>query len=306
MVRRLGRGVAIVGAGACKFGAFKDKFGRELFVDAFLSMLGSVEHGINVKDIEAFYLGNAAGLSFEGQAHLAPIIADCVGLVNRPATRIEGACASGGLALREGVIGIASGLYDVVLVGGIEKMTNVPTSQVTDILASFSDAPYESRVGITFPGAYALMATAYRHKYGLTDEQLMSVTIKNHRNGALNPKAQFDCSIEDIMVSRITKMRAKGKPIPNWSCERDFLKDPLSNPVISWPLRLFDCSPITDGAACVLLVAENLAKNFTDAPIYVIGSGQASDYSLHSRKDITTLSAAKEIFRWQRYTTALP
>ena len=138
------------------------------------------------------------------------------------------------------------------------------------------------------------MATAYRHKYGLTDEQLMSVTIKNHRNGALNPKAQFDCSIEDIMVSRITKMRAKGKPIPNWSCERDFLKDPLSNPVISWPLRLFDCSPITDGAACVLLVAENLAKNFTDAPIYVIGSGQASDYSLHSRKDITTLSAAKE------------
>lgn len=294
MTRRLNRQVAIVGVGASKFGAFKDKLGRELFADAFIEMMNSIDRGIDIKDIEAFYLGSAAPLSFEGQAHLAPIIADQVGLVNRPATRVEGACASGGLALREGIIAIASGLYDIVLVGGVEKMTNLPTSEVTDVLAAFSDTPYESRAGITFPGAYALMATAYRHKYGLTDEQLMAVTIKNHQNGALNPKAQFDCSISDIMARRLAKIREKGQPVPDWSNEMDFLKDPQANPVISWPLKLFDCSPITDGAACVLLVAEHLAKSFTETPVYVIGSGQASDYSLHGRKDLTTLDSAKE------------
>jgi len=303
MTQRLNRRVAIAGAGASKFGAFKDKLGRELFTEAFLDMIASAERGIDIKDIEAFYLGSAAPLSFEGQAHLAPIIADQVGLVNRPATRVEGACASGGLALREGIIAIASGLYDIVLVGGVEKMTNLPTSEVTDVLAAFSDTPYESRAGITFPGAYALMATAYRHKYGLTDEQLMVVTIKNHQNGALNPKAQFNCSIRDIMTSRMAKIREKGQPLPDWSSEMDFLKDPQANPVVSWPLKLFDCSPITDGAACVLLVAEHLAKSFTETPVYVIGSGQASDYSLHDRKDFTTLSGAREAAR-QAYDMA--
>jgi len=303
MVRRLNRGVAIVGAGASRFGVFEDKLERDLFNEAFLEMLNSTKRGIDIKDIEAFYLGNAACLSFGGQGHLAPIIADQIGLINKPATRVEGACASGGLALREGVIAIASGLYDVVLVGGVEKMTNLPTSEVTDVLAAFSDTPYEARVGITFPGAYALMATAYRYKYGLTDEQLMAVSIKNHQNGALNPKAQFDCSISDIMIRRLAKIKGKGHPMPNWSSEMDFLRDPKANPVIAWPLRLFDCSPITDGAACVLLVVEHLAKSFTETPVYVIGSGQASDYSLHGRKDITTLSGAKEAAR-QAYEIA--
>jgi acetyl-CoA C-acetyltransferase len=303
MTQRLNRRIAIAGAGASKFGASKDKLGRELFTEAFLDMIASAERGIDIKDIEALYLGSAAPMSFEGQAHLAAIIAGQVGLVNRPATRVEGACASGGLALREGIIAIASGLYDIVLVGGVEKMTNLPTSEVTDVLAAFSDTPYESRVGITFPGAYALMATAYRHKYGLTDEQLMAVSIKNHQNGALNPKAQFNCSIRDIMTSRMAKIREKGQPLPDWSSEMDFLKDPQANPVVSWPLKLFDCSPITDGAACVLLVAEHLAKSFTETPVYVIGLGQASDYSLYDRKDFTTLSSAREAAR-QAYDMA--
>jgi acetyl-CoA C-acetyltransferase len=303
MTHKMNRMAAIAGAGSSKFGAFPDKLGRELFTEAFLTMLGSVDRGIETKDIEALYVGSAAPLSFEGQGHLAPIIADQVGLVNRPATRVESACASGGLALREGIIGVASGIYDIVLVGGVEKMTNLPTSDVTEVLAAFSDAPYEACTGITFPGAYALLATAYRHKYGLTEEQLMAVAMKNHQNGALNPIAQFYCTISDIMTNRLAKMKEKGQPVPNWRTEMDFLKDPQANPIVAWPLRLFDCSPITDGAACVLLVAEHLAKSFTDTPIYVVGSGQASDYSLSGRGDLTTLGGAKEAAR-QAYEMA--
>lgn len=303
MTNRLKRRVAMVGVGMSKFGAFKDKGGRDLFAEAFCEMVASIERGVDIKDIEAFYLGNAAGLALEGQGHIAPIIADWLGLIPKPATRVAGACASGGLALREGVIAIASGLYDIVLVGGVEKMTDLSTTEVTDVLAAFADTPYELRAGFTFPGAYAAMATAYIDKYGLTREQLMKVTIKNHDNGALNPKAQFNSSIRDIMNSRLAKSRERGHPIPQWSNEMDFLKDPQANPIIAWPLRLFDCSPITDGAACLLLVAEDLAKSFTDTPIYVIGSGQGSDYSLHGREDITTLHAAREAAR-QAYDMA--
>jgi len=303
MVHSLNRRTAIVGVGSSKFGTFKHKLGRELFTEAFLEMLDSAERGLDIKDIEALYLGNAAGIAFEGQGHLAPIIADQIGLVNKPATRIEGACASGGLALREGVIAIASGLYDVVLVGGVEKMSDLPTAEVTDVLATFSDTPYESRVGITFPGAYALIATAYMNKYNLTEEQLMAVSIKNHKNGALNPKAQFNRSIKDIMTDRLIKLKEKGGPLPNWCQELDFLKDPTANPMVSWPLRLFDCSPITDGACCVLLVAEHLARSFTETPVYITGTGQASDCSLHGRADLSTLSATKEAAR-QAYEMA--
>jgi len=303
MVRRMNRPVAIVGVGISKFGAFKEKLGRELFAEAFTEMLGSVDRGIEARDIEALYVGSAAPLSFELQAHLAPIIADQVGLITKPAIRVESACASGGLALREGIIGVASELYDIVLVGGVEKMTNLPTTEVTDVLAAFSDSAYESRVGITFPGAYALLATAYRHRYGLTEEQLMAVAIKNHQNGALNPKAQFNCSIRDILIRRMANMMEKGQQMPNWASEMDFLKDREANPIIAWPLRLFDCSPITDGAACLLLVAGHLAKSFTDTPIYVIGSGQASDYSLSGRDDLTTLASAREAAR-QAYDMA--
>ena len=303
MVHSLNRRAAIVGVGSSKFGTFKHKLGRELFTEAFLEMLDSAERGLDIKDIEALYLGNAAGIAFEGQGHLAPIIADQIGLVNKPATRLEGACASGGLALREGVIAIASGLYDVVLVGGVEKMSDLPTAEVTDVLATLSDTPYESRVGITFPGAYALIATAYMNKYNLTEEQLMAVSIKNHKNGALNPKAQFNRSIKDIMTDRLIKLKEKGGPLPNWCQELDFLKDPTANPIVSWPLRLFDCSPITDGACCVLLVAEHLARSFTETPVYITGTGQASDCSLHGRADLSTLSATKEAAR-QAYEMA--
>lgn len=291
--RRLGRGVAIVGAGMSKFGAFPTKATRDLFVEAFIEMKGAVDKGFDPQDIEALYIGNFSSDLFEGQGHTAPIMADWVGLVPRPATRIEDACASGGVALREGIIAIASGLYDMVLVGGIEKMTSLPTERVTDTLAAASDVLYEAPAGFTFPGLYAAIATAYMAKYGAKVEHFMKVGIKNHNNGALNDKAQFGTTIKDVMQSRIAKAKQKGQPVPDWKDELDFLRDPNANPIIAWPMRLFDCSPISDGAACVLLVAENLAKMFTDNPIHIIGSGQASDHALHERADLTSIAAAR-------------
>ncbi|MFA4835786.1 MAG: beta-ketoacyl synthase N-terminal-like domain-containing protein [Dehalococcoidia bacterium] len=290
---KLGRGVAVVGAGMSKFGAFKEKTSRDLFVEAFQEMRASVDKGFDPKDIQSLYISCFAGEIFEGQCHIAPVMADAVGLIHRPATKIEGACASGGVAIRQGILAIASGLYDMVLVGGVEKMTNLPTDRVTDTLAGASDIIYEAAAGFTFPGLYAAIATAHMAKYGTTVEDFMRVAIKNHKNGALNPKGQFNQSIKQLMESRKKKCADKGMYCPNYQTEMDFLNDPAANPVVAWPMRLFDCSPITDGAACLLLVADDIAKSFSDKPVYIIGSGQASDYPQQQRDDMTTIKAAK-------------
>ena len=291
--RKIGRGVAMVGAGMSGFGAFPNLATRDLFVDAFQAMRQSVDKGFDPQDIEMLYIGNYSSDLFEGQGHTAPLMADWVGLTPIPATRVEDACASSGVALRQGIIAIASGMVDVVLVGGIEKMSNLPTEEVTDTLATAGDVLYEIPAGFTFPGFYGAMATAYMHRYGATPESLMQVGIKNHENGALNPKAQFGMRIADIMARKKAKAEQKGRPIPIWSDEMEFLHDDRANLVIAWPLRLFDCSPISDGAAAILLVAEDIAQRFSDHPIHIIGSGQASDVALHDRLDLTTIGAAR-------------
>jgi acetyl-CoA C-acetyltransferase len=291
--RKLGRGVAIVGAGMSKFGAFPGQSTRDLFVEAFQEMRTSVDKGLDPDDIEVLYIGNYSSDLFEGQGHTAPIMADWVGLAPRPATRVEDACASSGVALREGILAVASGLYDLVLVGGIEKMTDLPTERVTDTLATAGDALYEIPAGFTFPGFYAAMATAYMARYGATPETFMQVGLKNHDNGALNDKAQFGARIADIMASKRARAEKKGRPVPNWANEMEFLHDDRANPIIAWPMRLFDCSPISDGAAALLLASEEAARSFTDAPLYIIGSGQASDVALHDRPELTTLTAAR-------------
>jgi acetyl-CoA C-acetyltransferase len=291
--RKLGRGVAVVGAGMSKFGAFPGKATRDLFVEAFKEMRASVDKGLDPNDIESLYIGNYSSDLFEGQGHTAPIMADWVGLAPRPATRIEDACASSGVALRQGIIAVASGLYDIVLVGGIEKMTDLPTERVTDTLATAGDAIFEIPAGFTFPGFYAAMATAYMARYGATAEIFMNVGIKNHDNGALNDKAQFGVRISDIMASKQARAKKKGYALPEWDGEMEFLHDDRVNPIIAWPMRLFDCSPISDGAAALLLVSEELAISFTDTPLFVIGSGQASDVALHDRAELTALRAAR-------------
>jgi len=292
--RQLARQVSIVGAGMSQFGAFKDKSSRDLFTEAFQNLLDSMDRGIEVQDIECGYLGNYSSDLFEGQGHTAPIIADWLGMTPTPITRIENACASSGSALREGVMAIASGLYDVVLVGGVEKMTNLPTEGVTDVLATAADALYEVPTGLTFPGIYGALAKAHMDRYETNLDHLLKVGIKNHVNGALNPKAQFNVSILDLMESRKARAEERGQPVPDWEDEMDFLNDARSNPWIAWPLRLYDCAPITDGATCVLLVSSDLASNFTDKPIHIAGTGQATGRPLHDAVDLTSLSAAKE------------
>lgn len=292
-IKALPRDVAIVGAGMSPFGAFPGKSTRDLFVDAFLEMRSSVDKDFDPRDIEAVYIGNYSSDLFEGQGHVAPLMTDWVGLTPLPATRIENACASGGTALRQAIIAIASGLYDVVLVGGIEKMTNLPIEEVTDTLATAGDVLYEIPAGFTFPGFYAAMATAYMDRYGAPTDSFLRVGIKNHENGALNDKAQFGTKITDIMAAKKAKAEKKGYPIPTWADEMAFLHDERANPTIAWPMRLFDCSPVSDGAAALLLVGGDLASSFTDKPVHIIGSGQASDVALHDRTDLTSIRAAK-------------
>ncbi len=292
--RKLSRGVAVVGAGMSGFGAFPGLSTRDLFVNAFLDLGRSIDRGLDPSMIEAFYLGNFSSSAFEGQGFTAPLTADAIGLLPRPATRVENACASGGTAVREAMIAVASGLYDVVLAGGIEKQTDLPIAQVTDVLATASDTRYEGPAGFTFPGLFGTLATAYMDRYGATPEAFMRVAIKNHENGAANPRAQFGKRIRDIMADKRAAAERKGRAIPDWSDELEFLRDDRANPMIAWPLRLFDCSPVSDGAACVLVVAEELAAQFTDAPLHLAGYGQATAGAVHDRADLTSLSATRE------------
>ena len=291
--RQLGRPVSIVGAGMSRFGAFKGKTSRDLFAEGFQELLGSLDQGIDVQDIECGYLGNYSSDLFEGQGHTAPIMADWLGMTPAPITRIENACASSGSALREGMMAIASGLYDVVLVGGVEKMTDLPTEGVTGVLATAADVLYEIPAGFTFPGIYGALAKAHMDRYETSLDHLLKVGIKNHANGALNPKAQFNISIQGLMESRKARAEERGQPVPDWKDEMDFLNDVRANPWIAWPLRLYDCAPITDGAACVLLVASELEGNFTDKPVHIVGTGQATGRPLHDADELTSLAAAK-------------
>ena len=292
--RQLARPVSIVGAGMSQFGAFRDKTVRDLFVEAFQDLLEHLDHGIDVEDIECGFIGNYSSDLFEGQGHTAPILADWLGMTPVPVTRIENACASSGSAFREGITAIASGMYDVVLVGGVEKMTGLPTEGVTDVLASAADGLYEVPAGLTFPGIYGALAKAHMDRYETNLSHFLKVGIKNHKNGALNPKAQFNSSLMDMMERRKARAEQRGEPVPAWQDEMDFLNDPQANPWIAWPLRLYDCAPITDGASCVLLVASEIAGNFTDKPVHIAGTGQASGRPLHDADELTSLSAARE------------
>ena len=295
---KLARKVAIVGAGMSKFGRhFPLKRNPDLWVDAWLEAVKNTDNGIEPKDVDACYVGNYSSDLFNHQGHLGPQMADLVGLSPKPAPRMEGACASSGVAFRQAILAIASGALDVIAVCGCETMTEVSTTLVTDTLATASDNLFEYPAGATFPGLYAAIASAHFHKYGTTPEDLMRVAIKNHENGKENPFAQMQQSIKDIMSSKIKKLGSQDAVIPQWNDEIDFLKS-RSNPMIASPLRLFDCSLVTDGAACLFVAAEDVAKKFTDTPIWITGTGQGSAaLSLHDRDVITSFVATKEAAR---------
>ena len=259
--------VSIISAGLSKFGKLEGLYGREIFAEAAKEAFDRCPNLDPKKDIQALFVGHM-GESYEHQGHTGATLADWAGLLHIPATRTETACASSSAALRAGIFAVLSGLYDVVMVGGVEKMTNRTTPEVTEFLAMASDFPFEQWHGITFPGLYALMATAHMHEYGTTEEQLAMVAVKNHHNGYLNPKAH--------MQKEITLEKA------------------LSSRMIAWPLKLYDCSLITDGASCLIITKPELAKKYTDTPVHIIGSGQASDsIGIYERESLTSLIAAK-------------
>lgn len=296
---RLSRGVAVVGAGMTRFHhrVHEDKTSRELFVEAAIEAMDSVDNGIKFDDVEALFVGNFSSDAFERQTHTAPLMADWLGLTPKAATRVEDACASSGVAVNMGVMAIASGTYDVVMVGGVEKMRTLSTEETTDTLAMAADAVYEVPAGFTFPGLYAALATAHFAKYGSTWEQLAAITIKNHHNGALNTKAHYQSEVMD------TAVRFGERHGITFKDEMEFLRSSL-NPVIAYPLRLFDCCPISDGAAVVILAAEDVAGKFTDTPVHIRGIGQASDsIAIHDRVDLTTLRATK-LAAYQAYKMA--
>lgn len=297
--RKLGRGVALVGAGMSKFDMFDDRDSKDLFAEAFKNMLYSVDKGVDPGAIDALYVGNFSNDFFVEQSHWSAILSDAIGLVPKPATRTEGACASSALAFREGVFAIASGFYDMVLVGGVEDMSKRSTAEVAEGLA-LAAIPYERKAGFTFPGVFGSIATAYFAKYGAGREDLMNITIKSHANAPLNPKAQYQASIRDIMDAKVERARAKGEALPAWADEKEFLHDSRANPSIAWPMHLFDCCPISDGAGCLLLVGEELARSFTDTPLHVVGLGQGSGRGLHAADDLTyfeaTRAAAREAY----------
>ncbi len=287
------RKVALVGAAMSHFGAFyPEKQLTDHFAEAWVGAVKSVDNGISPKDIDGgLYLGNFTADRFNNQGHLAPLMANLVGISPRPATRFEGACASSGLALRQAFLTIAGGMADVICVGGVEVMNQLPTTGVTDALAGAADITYEYPAGATFPGLYASIATAHFAKYGTTAEDLMRVGIKNHENGKLNPFAHMQQTMKDIMASKRKKIESGGGKV-DWKDEIDFLKS-SQNPMIAYPLRLFDCSLVTDGAAILFLASEEKAKKYTDQPIWITGSGQGSGaLSLSDRPPFTTFEAA--------------
>jgi len=261
------RKVAVIGCGQTKFDEHWDKSLRDLSTEA--GILAIEDAGIDGKDIEALYIGNMSGGRFIGQEHLAALAADQGGLLPRPATRVEGACASGSLAFRNAYISIASGLYDIVIAAGAEKMTDIKGPDAIAALMGAGDSEWESSIGLTFTGLYALMARAHMHKFGTTSEQLALFSVNNHKNAALNEKAQFPFPIT--------------------------VDDVLKSPMIADPLHLLDCSPITDGAAVVVLASEDVVKKLKiENPVWVVGSGQASDtLALHDRKSLTEMFATK-------------
>ncbi|MCJ7508376.1 MAG: thiolase domain-containing protein [candidate division Zixibacteria bacterium] len=261
------REVCVIGLGMNKWGELWDKSLRDIFVEAALEAIDDA----GVDKIDSMYVGCMSSGLFIHQEHLGSLLADYLGVNPIPCTRVESACASGGAAVRAGFIEVASGISDIVLAGGVEKMTDVSVDGATFALATAADQEYEVYQGVTFPGLYAMMARAHMEKYGTTREQLAQVAVKNHKHGSMNPLAQFPMQITVEQV--------------------------INSVMVADPLTVLDCSPITDGAAAIILCSLEKAKELglKKPLVKIIGSGQATDtIALHSRDDLTFLKATQK------------
>ncbi len=243
-----------------KFGELWERDLRSLAVEASLKAVES--SGLEMKDIDAIYFGNMLASRLVGQDHLGALISTELGL-SIPSTHVEAACASGGAALRLGWMDILSGNSKNVLVVGAEKMTDVGSDYATVGLSGASDEEWEAYYGVTFPSLYAMFAREHMNRFGLSKESLSKVAVKNHKHGSMNPLAQFPREIT--------------------------LEQAMNATMVADPLNLMDCSPISDGAAAVVLSSKKKSE------VTMISSAQAQDsLALHDRKDIATLAATVE------------
>ncbi|MBI4453070.1 thiolase domain-containing protein [Candidatus Woesearchaeota archaeon] len=257
--------IGIIGVGATKFGELWRYGIKDLLAES--QLLALEDAGLSERDIDMIVTGNMCSSTFSGQSHLGSMASEILN-INVPSIRVEAACASGSVAIRQGIHAINSGEADIVMVNGVEKMTDVQTRQATTGLMGAGDEEWEGTQGLTFCGLYAMMARAYMHKYSLTREQLALVSVKNHKHATLNPIAHFH---NEITVDQV-----------------------INSSIIADPLTLLDCSPITDGSASIILASEEVAKK-CEKPVWIIGSGQANDtLSLHARKSLTEITATTQ------------
>lgn len=272
--------VAIVGTGHTPFTFATEKTSIELFSEAAMDAIA--EANLKSKDIEALYLGNCLGDFSEGQAMIQSYIANDIGAFHIPATRFEGACASSSLAVRDAYIWVASGYYDVVIAGGVERAASIGTPLATRTFAMFTDSHYEYPAGLTFPAMFGMLAHLYSKKYKIPleklKEQMAMVSVQSHAYGLSNPMGQFhkEITVEDV----------------------------LKGFMVTTPLQLLDCCPFTDGAATVVLASEEKAKELTDKPVFISGIGQASSGKLSSQKDYLPRLRAREMSVKQAYEMA--
>ncbi|MDR0334866.1 MAG: thiolase domain-containing protein [Methanomassiliicoccaceae archaeon] len=266
------RDVAIIGVGTTKFGELWDASFRDLGIEAGFKAMNDAN--LTGSEVDGMFIGNMSSGRFINQDHIGALIADYAGMASRnvPAMRIEAAGASGGMAFRQAVMAVASGMNNIVVVGGAEKMTDVSDEATNSILDSATDQQWEATMGATFASLNAMIARRCIYEKIATREEIASMAVNSHAHGALNPDAQFRKAIT--------------------------LDTVLRSSIVADPLTVFDCAPISDGAAAVVLCPLDIAKKYSDRPVKVAASAQASDtLALFQRKDITTFAATSAAAR---------
>ena len=264
------RKIAIIGCGMTKFGRHEDKTLTDLMTESSLEAIKDA--GIDEKDIGAIYVGNMLAQELNKQTLLATVLADQLALYNVAVDGISNGTASGGSAVRNAFLAVASGFCDIALVTGVEKMRGSPRDKVTDLIATMSH-PSEYVQGATLPSLAAMFTRLYMQKYDVERRHLAMVAVKNHSNALKNPYAHIRKAV---------------------TLEELLSEDNPKNPVVADPLRLYDCCPMSDGAASLILCSLEEAEKIVDTPIVIAGIGQASDNPvLCEREDPTVLEALR-------------
>ncbi len=268
LVRKLSKGVYIIGSGEAKYGELWDRSLREIAVEAGLKAVESA--GIRTKDLGAIYMGNSLGGDISMQEHLSALMSDHAGIASEfvPSVRVEASTASGAAAFREAYLGIKSGEYEIAMVGGAEKMTELYGSEIIDITSSIIDREWEAFTGATPAALAAISARKYMADFNVPREILAHISVNDHANASLNENAHFRNKIS--------------------------LEQALNATPIAEPLNLMDCAPLSDGASSLILASENYVKEHGIEGVKIMGSAMSQgEFALHSRKSLYTVEPTR-------------